>query len=397
MNSSDRWLLPDGIDEVLPPEALNLERVRRRLLDIFAVWGYDYVIPPMVEFLESLLTGTGSDLDLKTFKVTDQISGRMMGIRADITPQVARIDAHSQKKQGVARFCYAGTVLHTRPTNMLASRAPLYVGAELFGDSGSRADLEIVSLMIESLHSLGMAPILLELGDVGIFRLLVQHLEISPAVEEQLFALIQKKAMVELEACLQSLGLAVSDKQLILELPGLCGNAEVLVKAEKVFADYPQVQQRLANLAEVARGIESRFGGMQVYYDLSELRGYNYHTGIVFAAYLGKVRSRVAQGGRYDSIGRLFGRDRGATGFDVDVKALARFATTTEVQRPVVVVELGLGLDDRRRWEKIRELREAGYIVLESGKETEPHDFILNDYDGEWQLTKTYQKDRQSN
>ena len=189
----------------------------------------------------------------------------------------------------------------------------------------------------------------------------------------------------------------MSDKQLILELPGLCGNAEVLVKAEKVFADYPQVQQRLANLAEVARGIESRFGGMQVYYDLSELRGYNYHTGIVFAAYLGKVRSRVAQGGRYDSIGRLFGRDRGATGFDVDVKALARFATTTEVQRPVVVVEPGLGLDDRRRWEKIRELREAGYIVLESGKETEAHDFILNDYDGEWQLTKTYQKDRQSN
>jgi len=390
MNTSDRWLLPDGIDEVLPPEALNLERVRRRLLDIFAVWGYDYVIPPMVEFLESLLTGTGRDLDLKTFKITDQMSGRMMGIRADITPQVARIDAHSQNKKGVARFCYAGTVLHAQANNMLASRAPLHVGAELFGDSGSQADLEIVSLMVESLHSLGMPSVVIELGDVGIFRLLVQQLEIPSEAEEKLFALIQKKAMVELETCVQALDLDADHKRIMLELPGLCGNAEVLARAEGVFGGYPQIMQRLASLGEVAQGIESRFSGIQIYYDLSELRGYNYHTGIVFAAYLGEARRRVAQGGRYDSIGSVFGRDRGATGFDVDVKTLAKFSTITEAKRPVVIAEPGAGIDDLPRWEKIRELRTAGYIVLESGKETVPHDFSLNQYDGEWQLTKIH-------
>ncbi|MDP4597427.1 MAG: ATP phosphoribosyltransferase regulatory subunit [Pseudomonadales bacterium] len=388
MNIADRWLLPDGVDEVLPPAASNLERIRRELLDIFVAWGYDYVIPPMVEFLESLLTGTGSDLDLKTFKVTDQISGRMMGIRADITSQVARIDAHSQNKEGVARFCYSGTVLHARPENMLASRAPIHVGAELFGESGSDADLEIVSLMIESMQALGLT-VMVELGDVGIFRQLVQRLAISAADEELLFALIQKKAAVELEAKVKGLALADEHKQLILALPGLCGTEGVLARGQQLFATFPDIVQRLANIADVARGVESRFPGLQIYYDLSELRGYNYHTGIVFAAYLGDARRRVAQGGRYDSIGRLFGRDRGATGFDVDLKTLGKFVTLADVPRPVVIAAAGAGIADQQRWQKIRELRAAGYIVVESGLQTVAHDFTLNQDGGEWQLTKT--------
>lgn len=388
MNIADRWLLPDGVDEVLPPEAANLERIRRELLDIFAAWGYDYVIPPMVEFLESLLTGTGSDLDLKTFKVTDQISGRMMGIRADITSQVARIDAHSQNKQGVARFCYSGTVLHARPENMLASRAPIHVGAELFGESGSEADLEIVSLMIESMQTLGLT-VMVELGDVGIFRQLVKQLAISAADEELLFALIQKKAAVELEATVKGLALTDEHKQLILALPGLCGTQGVLARGQQLFANFPDIAQRLENIADVARGVESRFPGVQIYYDLSELRGYNYHTGIVFAAYLGEARRRVAQGGRYDSIGLLFGRDRGATGFDVDLKTLGKFVTLADVQRPVVIAAAGTGVADQQRWQKIRELRAAGYIVVESGLQTVDHDFTLNQHGGEWQLTKT--------
>jgi ATP phosphoribosyltransferase regulatory subunit len=394
MKTRDRWLLPDGVDEVLPPEALKLERIRRCLLDIFAAWGYDYVIPPMVEFLESLLTGTGRDLDLKTFKITDQMSGRMLGIRADITSQVARIDAHSQNKQGVARFCYAGTVLHAKPDNMLASRAPINVGAELFGDTGNPADLEIVSLMIESLHALGMPKVLIELGDVGIFRQLIKQCAISEENEDLLFDLIQKKAAVELTDLVAGLDLSPDLKQIILALPGLCGTDGVIERGREVFASYPDILQRLDNLAEVARGVASRFNDIPIYYDLSELRGYNYHTGLVFAAYLGEARRRVAQGGRYDSIGRVFGRDRGATGFDVDLKTVSRFATMMEPTRLVVVAEPGQGADDTQRWLKIRELRAADYIVIESGQATVPHDFVLKYLSGEWQLTETNQSER---
>ncbi|MFT7133239.1 MAG: ATP phosphoribosyltransferase regulatory subunit [Cyclobacteriaceae bacterium] len=389
MKTRDRWLLPDGVDEVLPPQALNLERIRRRLLDIFAAWGYDYVIPPLVEFLESLLTGTGRDLDLKTFKITDQMSGRMLGIRADMTSQVARMDAHSQNKEGVARFCYAGTVLHAKPDNMLASRTPIRVGAELFGDTGNPADLEIVSLMIESLQALGMPGILVELGDVGIFRQLIQQCAISEENEDLLFDLVQKKAAVELADMVAGLDLAPDLKQIILALPSLCGNHGVIERGRIVFAAYPDILQRLDNLAEVALGVASRFEGLPVYYDLSELRGYNYHTGIVFAAYLDGARHRVAQGGRYDSIGRVFGRDRGATGFDVDLKTVAGFTTLAQHTKLVVVAEPGQGADDTLRWHKIRELRAADYIVIESGQETVPHDFVLKYLNGEWQLTET--------
>ena len=235
MSSNIRWLLPDGVDEVLPPDALNLEFIRRRLLDLYGSWGYEYVIPPMIEFLESLLTGSGSDLDLKTFKVTDQISGRTLGIRADITPQVARMDAHSLNQTGITRLCYAGTALQTKPENMLASRAPLKLGAELFGSPGPDGDLEIVSLMIESLRTLGVTAIHLELGDVGIFRELMRNVELAEKDENALFDLIQQKSVASLKVQAGQLGLPAKLCEQLVTLPTLCGTSAIIEDALELF------------------------------------------------------------------------------------------------------------------------------------------------------------------
>ena len=286
MDIVDRWMLPDGVDEVLPPQAAHLESVRRELLDIFGSWGYELVIPPMVEFLESLLTGTGTDLDLKTFKITDQLSGRMMGIRADITPQVARIDAHSLNRSGDVRLCYAGTVLHAKADNMLASRTPISVGAELFSNSDKQGDLEIVSLMIQSIIRFTQTSPHLELGDVGIYRELMLVANLDTHDEEALFELIQRKAMPDLGKMIASLNIPDALAKIISALPNLSGGDEVLEEGRALFATYPKILERLDNLAQVSKGIKQRFKTIDIYYDLSELRGYNYHTGIVFAAYL---------------------------------------------------------------------------------------------------------------
>lgn len=383
MSIADRWLLPDGIEEVLPPRARNLELIRRRLLDLYRSWGYEYVIPPMVEFLESLLTGTGKDLDLKTFKVTDQLSGRMMGVRADITPQVARIDAHSLDRAGVVRLCYAGTVLHAKADNMLASRAPITVGAEIFGESGSAGDLEMVSLMIESLQSLGVSGVHLELGDVGIFRALIEITDIPPDTEEVLFDLIQRKASPDLKRILAEIELSDVISALVMELPGLCGDQEVMSRARELFADYPVIVERLDRLDELAMGVRERFDNLDIYFDLSELRGYNYHTGIVCATYLNG--QRVAKGGRYDHVGEVFGRSRGATGFDVDIKTLSE-QVKLEQGEDKRVLATGAGDKDPRRWEKIRELRSQGFIVIEAELLDEDCSYRLEKVGSEWQL-----------
>ncbi|MDG1834879.1 MAG: ATP phosphoribosyltransferase regulatory subunit, partial [Pseudomonadales bacterium] len=303
MSSNIRWLLPDGVDEVLPPDALNLEFIRRRLLDLYGSWGYEYVIPPMIEFLESLLTGSGSDLDLKTFKVTDQISGRTLGIRADITPQVARMDAHSLNQTGITRLCYAGTALQTKPENMLASRAPLKLGAELFGSPGPDGDLEIVSLMIESLRTLGVTAIHLELGDVGIFRELMRNVELAEKDENALFDLIQQKSVASLKVQAGQLGLPAKLCEQLVTLPTLCGTSAIIEDALELFSGAAQIEARLENLAKLYGAITDRFEDIDVYFDLSELRGYGYHTGIVFAGYIEGERQCIAKGGRYDDVG----------------------------------------------------------------------------------------------
>lgn len=386
MSIADRWLLPDGVEEVLPPRAHVLESIRRKLLDLYISWGYEYVIPPMVEFLESLLTGTGRDLDLKTFKVTDQESGRMMGIRADITPQVARIDAHSLNRSGVVRLCYAGTVLHAKADNMLASRTPITVGAEMFGESDNAGDLEMVSLMIESLRTLGIDSIHAELGDVGIFRELIQSSNISADDEESLFDLIQKKAVPDLRVMLTQMDMPKAASEAILALPDLCGDQSVLAKARELFANYPGIVARLENMEEVARGVSTRFDQLDLYFDLSELRGYNYHTGIVCAAYL--EGQRVAKGGRYDHVGEVFGRSRGATGFDIDIKTLSQYVAYAQGE-DMRVLAPGAGDQDLDRWQKIRELRSQGYIVIESDSVAEECPYRLEKVSGEWRLRST--------
>ena len=383
MSIVDRWLLPDGVEDVLPPRAARMEKARRRLLDLFSTWGYDYVIPPIVEYLESLLTGTGHDLDLKTLKVTDLLSGRTMGLRADITPQVARIDAHSLNHPGVVRLCYAGTVVHSQTDGLLESRTPLSVGAELFGDSSNRADVEIVCLMIESLRSLGLEGIQVDLGDVAIYRQLVESLGLSPDQQEQMFAAVQMKSTREIGTLSETLGLSSDKTALLCTLPGLMGELSLLDQARRTFEAYPRIITCLDDLQRIAESIMARYDDIDVYLDLSELRGYAYHTGIVFAAYVKGIRPIVAKGGRYDHIGEVFGREgRDATGFSINVRNIAGQSSISYETRPTVVVasenEAGL-------WQEIIRLREEGYAVVESG-ETADYDYSLIFENGSWVL-----------
>jgi ATP phosphoribosyltransferase regulatory subunit len=383
MSKVDRWLLPDGIEELLPPEAAELEAIRRKLLDKFQTWGYQLIVTPMVEFLDSLLTGTGSDLDLKTFKLTDQVSGRSMGIRADITPQVARMDAHSLQSDGENRLCYVGTVMHAKADNMLASRTPISIGAELFGDTGAHGDLEIVSLMLDSVEAISSQPLHVELGDVGIYRALVAGAGLDPEDEQILFDQIQGKALPDLAVLLADLKIESQLAELLLALPTLCGGESVIEQGLSLFKQYPEVINRIENLAAISAAIRSRFGSVKLNYDLSELRGYNYHTGIVFATYLGNTGVRVAKGGRYDDVGRVFGRARGATGFDIDLKTLVR-QSTVELPAPQVVEAKPTAEHASEQWGTIIALREAGYTVIEGNASAATH--RLEWQDGEWQL-----------
>ncbi len=378
----NRWLLPEGIEDVLPGEALHREQVRRRLLDHFEGWGYEYVIPPMLEFLTSLLTGTGRDLDIKTLKVTDQMSGRTLGIRADMTPQVARIDAHSLNRDGPVRLCYAGTVLHSRADNMLATRAPTMVGAELFGDSSHRADTEIVSLMVESLQSFGVPEVHLELGDVSIYRELVSGIE--PDQQAILFDLIQKKAHADLAAAAKKATTDEALVELLIELPRMCGDVSVLARAKELFVGQPAILERISNLQLIADSVRSRFSDVNIYFDLSELRGYDYHTGIVFASYVNG--SRVAKGGRYDDVGAVFGRRRSATGFDVHVAGLA--AETQGVASEAQRIRVSpTDATDPFCWALIVKLREEGQVVIEDDTGISAFDGELRKIDGTWRVS----------
>lgn len=362
MIDSNRWLLPDGIEEVLPPMAGRVETLRRNLLDLYNSWGYDLVIPPFVEFLESLLTGVGSDLDLKTFKVTDQLTGRLMGVRADMTPQVARIDAHSLKHQGPTRLCYSGSVLHTRAANMLASRSPIQMGAELYGCNSLAADTEIVSLMLETIKCAGLNDVCLDIGNVAIYRHLVATAALNNAQEEALFALLQRKDKAELRVFLDNQVVDAKVARQLSVLADLHGDKTVLTRALSELADAPaQVLKEITLLADMAQAIEQSFPGMPLYFDLSELRGYQYHTGIVFSAYAPGHGQAIAKGGRYDDIGQVFGRARPATGFSTDLKALIAVVANDSDDDTVILAPEGY---EAPLLELIRNLRAAGHIVV---------------------------------
>jgi ATP phosphoribosyltransferase regulatory subunit len=325
---NERWLLPEGIEEVLPEGAWRLELLRRRLLDLFGTWGYELVLPPFIEYLESLLTGTGNDLDLQTFKLTDQLSGRMMGVRADMTPQVARIDAHHLKRETPTRLCYLGTVLRTRPEGHGGSRSPLQVGAELYGHGGIDSDVEVLRLMLATLHAAGLDQLYLDLGHVGIFRGLTRQAGLTPGQEAQLFDALQRKSRPDIAALLATLVLTDEMRGMLVQLAELNGGEEALVAARKVLAPASaEVQAALDNLDAIAGAVHRMLPGVPLHFDLAELRGYHYHTGAVFAAYAPGSGQALAQGGRYDDIGRVFGRARPATGFSADLKTLLALST----------------------------------------------------------------------
>ncbi len=316
------WLLPENIEDVLPPKAWKLEGVRRAMLDLFRARGYELVMPPLIEYVDSLLTGAGTDLDLKTFKLVDQLSGRMMGVRADMTPQVARIDAHLLGRNPVNRLCYAGSVLHTVPDGVYRSREPMQLGAELYGVAGVDGDLEILGLMLDALQAAGLKNIQLDIGHVGIYRALVEEADLPAELEEALFRALQTKAADEVSALCE--GLDPKLGQALVALTQLYGGMDTLEAARKALPHNASIQAALDTLAHLAKSLEGR--GIELALDLAELRGYGYHSGVVFAAYTGGHSRAIALGGRYDEAGKAFGRARPATGFSLDLRELVEAA-----------------------------------------------------------------------
>jgi len=360
MTTENRWLLPEGIEELLPERASQLEALRRRLLDQCGTWGYRYVIPPLVEFTDSLLIGLGADLDLVTCKFTDQMSGRMLGVRADITPQVARMDAHSLAENGVTRLCYAGSTLQSTPQSVIGGRAPIQLGAELFGCDLIEADSEIISLMLSTFACAGVSRALtLDIGHIGIYDALFSAANLDPEIESQMFDALQRKSTPDIERLASSLPDDVSQR--LRQLASLHGSPEVLIKARTLFADEPVVLAALDDLDTVLAQAQQAFPDVGVYVDLTELRGFRYHTGLVFAVYLEGRGSAVAKGGRYDNIGAVFGRDRPATGFAIDLKALVDDMTLVEDSRPPIIAPPS---DDSDLRVAIAALRAKGRTVV---------------------------------
>jgi ATP phosphoribosyltransferase regulatory subunit len=386
----ERWMLPDGIEEILPPEAHQIEQLRRRLLDLFSRWGYQLVLPPLIEFTDSLLVGLGKDIDLLTFKVTDQLSGRSMGIRADMTPQIARIDAHSLNRSGVNRLCYAGHVLKTQMASALETRSPLQVGVELFGESGLAADVEIISLLLDVMAHAELNDICLDLGHVGIFRALAQAAKLTPEDEQIFFDLLQAKALTEINQWVEE---SISDTQIaawLLALPRLTGSKQVLDQARDTFRGAPaQVFEALDELTVLSDVIQNRFPDVHQYFDLGELTGYHYSTGIVFATFAPGMGVAIARGGRYDHIGEVFGRARSATGFTADLVALHRLGAFSESNLTGIFAPIS---EDHEQWLAIQTLRAQGERVVVGmlGQSTpaddQSCDRILIEHNGQYQV-----------
>lgn len=351
------WILPENIADLLPPEARRVEVLRRNLLDLIASFGYELVQPSLIEFVESLLTQQDAALDLKTFKLTDQLSGRQLGLRADITPQVARIDAHLLNRQGVARLCYAGSVVHTQPDGVMAAREPLQLGAEIYGYAGVAADVEIVELMCECLRTAEISELHLDIGHIGLFLALADAAGLSGEARDKVFHAIQHKDVPTLQLLVNGLADEAIRNGLIA-LPTLYGDQQVLVKAAAVLPPLAGVVAALDELTELTEALAAR--GITPNFDLSELRSGYYHTGLVFAAYAEGWANAIARGGRYDHVGEEFGRARPATGFSVDLKELAWRMPIAPARRAILAPNI-LNADLAAT---IRRLRSEGETVV---------------------------------
>ena len=374
------WLLPENIADVLPSEARKIEELRRRLLDRFRSYGYELVMPPMLEYLESLLTSGGSDLNLRTFKLVDQLSGRTLGLRADITPQVSRIDAHLLNRQGVTRLCYAGNVLHTRPRGLHATREQIQIGAEIYGHAGLEADLEIQQLMLDSLRLSGLDKVRLDLCHAGVLAALLELEPSAAALGEALYDALGAKDVPRLNELTSKLGDVTRDA--LRALPSLYGDASVLDEARVRLPNLPVIGRALDDLAFLA----GRANGAELMIDLADLRGYAYHSGVMFSAYVDGVPNAVARGGRYDHVGQAYGRARPATGFSLDLREVARISPVDARGSAV----LAPWKHDEPLLAAVAELRDAGEVVIQAlpGHNHDLDEFafdrILIERDGKW-------------
>ena len=380
------WRLPKGVDELLPPRAWDLELLRRRVLDVFDQWGFDYIDPPLIEYLDALLVGSGEDLDLQTLKVVDQISGRQLGVRADMTSQAVRVDAHSIITEGVQRLCYAGPVVFANPASTQTSRVQLKAGAEVFGAPSIDADVEVVGLMLEALRVAQINRPVLLLGHMGIYLGLVAELvaqgSLDEAAQSELFSCIQRKGASDIRALLDNSATA----DMLAALPDLMGDVTVLPKAAALLEDAPEpVRIALAELQSLAALIQANHPRVDLRFDVSELSGYGYHNGPVFAVYHPEHGSALAQGGRYDGVGAVFGRGRAATGFDMNLKQLMPSTPLSPAGYfvPFAAQESLDGLGDA-----VKKLRAEGHrvIVAVSESETMPQSCngVLVQEQGEW-------------
>jgi ATP phosphoribosyltransferase regulatory subunit len=374
------WLLPENIADVLPSEARKIEEIRRLILDNFQLYGYELVMPPMLEYQESLLAGSGDDLDLRMFKLVDQLSGRTMAVRADMTTQVARIDAHLLNRSSVTRLCYAGSVLHTRPSGLHSTREPLQIGAEIYGHAGLEADAEIQQLAMHSLMLAGFSESRLDLSHAGILRAILQRCPQAEERQLELYALLRAKDMPELESICAEFDEVT--RTALLALPTLYGGIEVIDEATRILPSYPEIASALRNLKELSE----LTGRASVTIDLADLSGYEYESGAMFSIYVHGLPNAVARGGRYDHVGEAFGRARPATGFSMDLKELARLLPAAEKKRSIRAP----WATDPKLNEKIVALRKAGEIVIQNlpGHENDQEEFdcdrAIEPVNGEW-------------
>ncbi len=382
---SSAWLLPEHIADVLPSQARRLEELRRRVLDSARAYGYELVIPPLIEHLESLLTGTGHELDLRTFKLVDQSSGRSLGLRADTTPQVARIDAHLLNRTGVTRLCYCGPVVHARPAGLQATREPLQFGAELYGHRGLEADLEIQDLALDSLRAAGVSGLLLDLGDARIVRGLLDGVALDAARLDAMVAALNAKDASALSRCTE--GLPDAARRGLAALPSLYGDAGVLARAEAALPARPAIAAALHDLRRLAEHAALAHPGVTVAFDLADQAGYSYYTGARFAVYAGGSSDALLRGGRYDEVGAVFGRNRPAVGFSADLKQLP--APDGERRHAAVRAPWSEDADLRAA---VRQLRAGGETVVcvLPGHEHEGQEFDCDReivaVDGQWVL-----------
>jgi ATP phosphoribosyltransferase regulatory subunit len=356
----NRWLLPEDIADVLPAEARKVEVLRRAILDLYQSYGYELVAPPILEFLDSLLTGTGSDLNLQTFKLVDQLSGRTLGLRADITPQVARIDAHLLNRAGVTRLCYAGSVAHARTPVGSSAREELQLGAEIYGCASWEADFEAITLLLKTLELAGLSKVYLDLSHAGILMGILDGQDLDKESIESLYDLLQSKDRPRLGQWSKCLPAKTIEALMALtELNGPC--AEVIAKAKKLLPQHAAIDQALSDLTRLVDFSTSLSQGLELSIDLSDLRGYQYHSGVMFAAYVDKLPQPIARGGRYDHVGQAFGRPRPATGFSLDLLTLANLSPI-KVRKPVIAAPW---IDDASLNSTIAQLRNRGEVVIQ--------------------------------